>query len=372
MKWFDYSYSKQRIFGLDIMRAYAILSVLYLHAYTIMRGHFGINKSVLKLNLIDGVSVFFVLSGFLIGGIILDIAQRDKWNTFGDILNFWKQRWLRTIPAYIFVLLINIYFSYSIYHYLPDNIYAYFLFLQTFYFKVKHYFFFESWSLCVEEWFYFFIPIFFVLFHYISKNVQLSLVFSALLLIVYSTFFRYYFFVNNYAFNDSINFYRFATVNRFDSIAFGILGVLIFRYYPVFWIKSKYIALSIGIFLIVWNKFYAENYNSFDLYNTVFIYTIEPLSALMFIPFLHDIKKGINPFLTSIITRISLISYSLYLLNAYTIKESLIKIILTKANFELSSDNLALLTLYLFYVLSFLLAHLLYAWVEKPFMEMRK
>jgi len=372
MKWFDFSYSEKRVFGLDIMRAYAILSVLYLHAYTILRGHFGIDKSFLKWYIVDGVSVFFVLSGFLIGGIIIDLATSEALNSLKDIIHFWQRRWLRTIPAYFFVLILNLFFCYAAEGKLPENTLSYFVFLQTFYHKVKHYFFFESWSLCVEEWFYFSIPLLFVLFHYISKSIKVSIALSIAVLMIYATFFRYYFYMNHFASFDAINFYRFATVNRLDSIAYGILGVMVFKYYPSFWAKIKYPALVIGIVLLIYNKFFGEQYNTFDFYNTVLIFTVEPLIALCFLPFLNDIKEIRYRIITQVVTRISIISYALYLLNAYTVKESLINILFKTFPFDISADTKVLLELYLFLILSFLLAHLLYAFVEKPFMAMRK
>ena len=51
----------------------------------------------------DGVTIFFVLSGFLIGRILI--------RTFGagasvsSLTTFWVRRWFRTLPAYFVTLL---------------------------------------------------------------------------------------------------------------------------------------------------------------------------------------------------------------------------------------------------------------------------
>ena len=58
---------------------------------------------------IDGVSIFFVLSGFLIGGILIKVLETEP-ATFKTLFNFWIRRWFRTLPNYLFILLILIFF----------------------------------------------------------------------------------------------------------------------------------------------------------------------------------------------------------------------------------------------------------------------
>ncbi|HYK45160.1 MAG TPA: acyltransferase family protein, partial [Parafilimonas sp.] len=57
----------RRVYGLDIVRAVAILTVVYMHAIL----NLGI-PALLRYSIGDGVSIFFVLSGFLIGKILLN------------------------------------------------------------------------------------------------------------------------------------------------------------------------------------------------------------------------------------------------------------------------------------------------------------
>ncbi|MDG1661044.1 MAG: hypothetical protein P8H40_06680 [Winogradskyella sp.] len=51
-----------------------------------------------------GVDIFFVLSGFLIGGILLRKLEAGQ-TSFSDLVRFWKRRWLRTFPNYFVVLI---------------------------------------------------------------------------------------------------------------------------------------------------------------------------------------------------------------------------------------------------------------------------
>src|SRR4051794_25447542 len=85
----------QRVYGLDILRALAILEVVYAHA-------FRFTDSRLPF-LYDGVGIFFVLSGYLIGGILLKTINTTEFRK-ENLLKFWYRRWWRTLPAYYFVL----------------------------------------------------------------------------------------------------------------------------------------------------------------------------------------------------------------------------------------------------------------------------
>ena len=86
-----------RIYGLDILRALAILDIVVGHLlYRI--GYYGV------VTIFDGVNLFFVLSGFLIGQILIRLL--DNGIQFKSLVNFWYRRWMRTLPAYFFILII--------------------------------------------------------------------------------------------------------------------------------------------------------------------------------------------------------------------------------------------------------------------------
>ena len=86
-----------RHFGLDVIRALAISLVLISHINGIT-SHLPVQLPNIfnHINLPDGVDLFFVLSGFLIGRILL----KTDWESFSSIKNFWKRRFLRTLPNY--------------------------------------------------------------------------------------------------------------------------------------------------------------------------------------------------------------------------------------------------------------------------------
>ena len=69
------SSNSSRIFGLDLIRALAITGVIVGHGAQLLPSSLG--RYILIFNFQTwGVELFFVLSGFLIGGILL--AQKDE------------------------------------------------------------------------------------------------------------------------------------------------------------------------------------------------------------------------------------------------------------------------------------------------------
>jgi len=99
--------------------------------------------------------LFFVLSGFLIGGICFRSLRSDEFS----IWKFWRARWWRTLPPYVAAILF--YLAVRSFCPLLAPIYPYYgLFLQNYLGVIG---FGPSWSLCVEEHFYLCLPIIVIL-----------------------------------------------------------------------------------------------------------------------------------------------------------------------------------------------------------------
>src|SRR5437868_4314520 len=92
----------QRSAGLDLMRALAITLVLLHHFLLPVLRHASWVVPFFGWGFI-GVDIFFALSGFLIGRILLKldstVARRPR-----ELLRFWARRWLRTLPIYYVIL----------------------------------------------------------------------------------------------------------------------------------------------------------------------------------------------------------------------------------------------------------------------------
>lgn len=90
--------------GLDLLRTIAVLLVVLFH--TIYNET--LNTSIFRIGWI-GVDLFFVLSGFLVGGILFDMYKKNSYN----LKTFYMHRFLRIYPVYIFILFFTIAVNYQ-------------------------------------------------------------------------------------------------------------------------------------------------------------------------------------------------------------------------------------------------------------------
>jgi peptidoglycan/LPS O-acetylase OafA/YrhL len=110
-----------------------------------------------------GVDLFFVLSGWLIGGIFWKEARREG---SVRVVSFWSRRWFRTVPPYLVGLALA-WGAVALTRSQPFDL-GYLLFLQNYYGELP--FFLVSWSLCVEEHFYLFIPLVFAVVYFWARR----------------------------------------------------------------------------------------------------------------------------------------------------------------------------------------------------------
>ena len=90
---------------IDGLRAIAILFVLFFHA----------GLSIFPSGFI-GVDIFFVISGFLITGIIYESLKNDQFS----FINFYNRRLWRLQPVFICLLVVTTILA--LFFYLPDDL----------------------------------------------------------------------------------------------------------------------------------------------------------------------------------------------------------------------------------------------------------
>lgn len=239
-----------KIKSLDGLRAIAIFLVLTWHYFNcLVNGQLfaGAMEQVKYFTFWtwSGVDLFFVLSGFLIGRILLH--NRGSKNYFKT---FYLRRILRILPAYYLILLIFLIFSLSgmgaYYPWLTAGVhpfYSYCFFIQNFwmagYASWGSNWLGVTWSLAVEEQFYLLLPLLIYLVN--PKYLKGILVFG----ILSAPFFRAYF--------QSIGSYVLLPA-RMDSLFTGVL----IAYFHLNGIiekklkgKQKFMLLTLAIFFIL-------------------------------------------------------------------------------------------------------------------------
>ena len=141
---------------LDILRCVAVITVI-LH-------HSGESTFFTRVGW-TGVDLFFVLSGFLISGLLFSEYKRSHSINFK---RFFIRRGLKIYPAfYVFLLLTGI-IGELVFHAHPSS--GQYLHEVFFLMNYKHGVWDHTWSLAVEEHFYIFLPIFLFILAKISSN----------------------------------------------------------------------------------------------------------------------------------------------------------------------------------------------------------
>ena len=156
---------KQRIVGLDSLRAFAILLVLLYHCTPNADPNQGISSILFKVSGIGwaGVDLFFVLSGYLVCNMLLNLNLKQQ-----SVRIFFRNRLLRIVPIYY----LSLAFVFIIYPLLSgeslpkfSETYQYWLYINNFNIELSSTFFRSNidishfWSLAIEMQFYLLLPV---------------------------------------------------------------------------------------------------------------------------------------------------------------------------------------------------------------------
>ena len=338
--------NNNRIIGLDVLRSIAIILVLIAH------GKKMIPVPIPEIGTL-GVDLFFILSGFLIGTILIQIFNNSA--GLKGIKNFLIRRWFRTLPNYYLFLLGNI-----IIGFLTGSLTLYFLeyfaFLQCLTFRVTPIMG-ESWSLCIEEWFYLIFPVWLLMFSFFFARKKKMILLAIVLFILFFTVLRIGFFYNSV--DRSWDFgYKCTTLLRLDSIAYGVFCAWVNRFYKTSFVKFKNIFLTCGIIGLLLTVILYMLQPS-DFFQKVFIFSLTNMSFSLLIPFFTELKirhKSLN----YAIAHTSIISYSVYLIHHSFVLRFLEYIYLP-----------TYISYFLYWFLSFLISTIVYNIYEKRMTSLR-
>ncbi|MDC7999202.1 acyltransferase family protein [Gilvibacter sediminis] len=363
----DYS---KRIFGLDLMRAVAILFVVFSHALWIVPELPGLPGELLRLMGVLGVEIFFVLSGFLIGRILL--RQFSGGYNKQGVGYFWVRRWFRTLPNYYLILLVNIGIVLFMGRDLPESLWKYFFFIQNA-FSSMDIFFTESWSLPIEEFTYLLAPILaWALWKFLKLKAHKAFLYTAIGMILFGLMSKV-FYQLQVAESDMIFWnteLKAVMIYRLDAIFYGMLGAYAAQYFADFWQRNRWILFLVGVLGMLLISFGVPMLGWFiDSHPWVWNVGYLPFCSLviaLFLPVLSAWKTAPR-IIRGSVTRISLISYSMYLLH-YSVVLQLLKYFLPTERLSLIDKGVYVLV---YLALTFVASYVLYRIYERPMMNLR-
>lgn len=359
--------ARDRMFGLDVCRSMAILSVVMGH----MLLHSSPNASLASIGFVAifGVDLFFCLSGFLIGRILLQESTRWPEEKEGGAIRFWYRRWMRTLPLYFFFFLIEL----RMYWGGASSISAqkaYLIFAQNLAWSMPN-FFSLTWSLTVEEWFYFLFPLVILFGIGIGRRPRTAVLSAIVIFLLIPPLLRFFLFGSDGSFDNLDPNIRHVVIFRLDSIGFGVLIAYIGEWHRGLFEKIaqlKWIFITLAVVCMAFIKF-----EYFGLTETKTVVTLYfSIVALVFaglIPFFAGLTPTRFTLFNRFVKYTSLISYSMYLghVVAFTIGMSAFRRL---GVFDVIYPN-PWLTYPIFIIIVYLLATCTYFAIEKPILAIR-
>lgn len=358
----------ERLYGLDHLRALAIVLVLLFHYRAFKHpewidaiGRFGWT----------GVDLFFVLSGFLISGQLF-----QEMNSKGTISlkPFYIKRFFRIVPSYFFTLFV--YFTLPFFREreaLP-SLWKFVTFTQNYGLDVINKgTFSHAWSLCIEEQFYLILPLFILmvmpskLVKYFPFLMVIFIIFSLIIRLI--TWNAYITGIDH----NSLEFWRswymeiyYPTHTRLDGLGTGVLISYCMQYSSGFKRivhqngNKLFISgiLLLGISCWVCNEQASEAASVFGFTLVAISYGCIVLSAVSASSFLSKWKSYIT-------AELAALSYAVYLSHKGVIH--MVQALLEQFNFETSDTGCLIICL-----LGCIISGVLYRFfIEKPFAEIK-
>jgi peptidoglycan/LPS O-acetylase OafA/YrhL len=236
----------RRLPGLDFLRASAIVWVMLFHSWVV--GGLGNRFAGIQNTGWMAVDLFFVLSGYLIGGQLLRPLSRGEPLGFGS---FYRRRAFRIVPAYAVVL--------ALYFLLPgfnkegglSPLWEFLTYtLNLFIDYDTQAAFSHVWSLCVEEHFYLIFPV--VAWYLTRRPSRWAVIATFATLILGGMLLRGWLWYHSQGRFLEVIYYP--TYNRLDGLIAGVLLATIEVHRPAIWVwlcrRANTLFLPLGIVLL--------------------------------------------------------------------------------------------------------------------------
>lgn len=391
---------------IDGIRALSILLVLVYHTflvYDLSNPNETVASILEKLgwawtwawNGDKGVDVFFVMSGFLISGILL--RQYSKEGRI-NLKNFYIRRYLRLTPAYYFML--TIYWLLSAHN--SGAIWANFLYVSNF-IPYENQAAGWTWSLAVEEQFYFIYPLILIAILKWCKNPGIILVWLFFIsiavnvgIVLTDEMIRTT--PSSAIYTNDAFYHHFITVlydnlhTRFGGLVVGCLVAYAMHFHQAKLTQvansSIGVALTVlGVGLIVFFMVFPAFSPAYDVSQTmhisyyIFNHTLFAVGVGILITAMllqkHWFARAFNRFFSlAFWYPIASLSYSLYLIHLVVmilVIPAMVNLTLTMpTQYPWSMGQVLLYGFVVSSILSFAIASLMYLFIEKPIMNLRR
>ena len=291
--------------GLDVIRAFAILSVLIGHASALYAYYPPALVWLPYWFAYIGVECFFVLSGWLIGGLL--IRHLETWTSPTALALFLHRRWVRTLPTYWIVLgLVGVvgWGGATLGDFVP-----YLVFSQNIW-QAHPPFLFVAWSLSIEEWFYLITAVTLSGLA-IWWRPSLALRIILIVLLTVPLLIRSGLALSDVTWESCV---RQLVPLRLDALAMGVAMVWWWHARPrvVWWLPW---GRGLGSIAVV--ALFATTYTLLDspTWWRVLLLPLTTLTVACWLPWLAQLEWPRWPRMTAVIQWLALISYPLYLLH---------------------------------------------------------
>ena len=357
---FGIEVDRKRVFGLDFLRAFAIFCVVQGHAERIFFDT-PLDRFT-DMPVPHGVDIFFVISGFLIGKSFINYLEKHENRiSRSKTLNFYARTALRILPNYLFILLVNYVLVRC--HVITGDTEAFPLwrfatFTQNL-FTPFWGFYWESYSLPVQWWFYIFFPLLLTLLCLFAKP-KTFIPWLCLFFILAAITFRL-------SVADQIHdrfgwdiWIRKTVISRTDNIYIGVFAAWVMCYFPKQWERHAVACFVIGLAVFIATRIIPRTPGTF-YYDALYL-TISAIAIALWFPLLTK-WKSYKTRLGGFVSRVSILSYSMFLTNLL-----LLQILETSFPNFISRYAIAYPV---YWVLVFAAAYTLYIFIEKPFAKLR-
>jgi peptidoglycan/LPS O-acetylase OafA/YrhL len=311
--------ASSRVFGLDLLRAAAITMVICAHGFVVLYPHLGDPLAIFGHGGFYGVELFFVLSGFLIGRILIGLGA--DLGRVGKVALFYVRRWFRTLPLFFLFLIINVVFEYwfRAHRVGLGEALGHGFFLRNFA-RFRMTFFPESWSLAIEEWFYLLFPAALWLGLKFTKRFDRVFLSAAFGFFAFSTIARIFGASDPAAtWSEEL---RMVVIYRFDALMIGMIAAWLSIRFEKIWLRSAFLCALGGLILLL--AMYAtlwkiENgrlaFGDDDFFARTFRFTLVSIGFGLLLPWASAWKLAAENAASSSVRKIALWSYSLYLVH---------------------------------------------------------